>query len=696
MTGLVGGVVAFGLLAATALAAAATLRLRSLAEFALAAYLFAFGEAVLLVLVLSPFGAVERRVLLVGLAIPCVLAAYVWWRRGHPLPDVSGLRRVGALMRSDRIFWPLGGVVALALAYTVALIVGTPPNNGDSLAYHLARAAFWRQDGGIDYIPHSYDVRLNVFPPNTEAVLTLLMEVTRSERALGFVQFGSLLACAVAVFAARTTYPLLRARGDLRCPRLPDASDRPPASLDDEERSRRRGVSPRRDGLSRRRSPLAESCARRVGGRTCGRNQGDGLVRPPAPGRCRDRCSTGRAATAPAARAGGGHRSRVVLVRGQHRRGRARPGPGRGGGFNGDLRLPGEHPATVGTRPGHVRSLRCPRVGHIRLRARCCAVSRRRDPRAPRRRRVGVPRPYRPLRCGLSPRRSRRELPGSGTCSRRWTTISRPRTTNSPAWAGSPPPERAKASRGSGRLGSCCSSPPAQPAVVLARRRSLSRLALLFGLAPVVWLIIVAASLPYHPSYGRYFIFPVALSATLGASSSGCANGPGRSALSRRRHGSSRSSTSSRSHRVSACSKATSRRRSGAPTAGVCTSHPQPETPAEALRFLVTLPRHDSVALALGYNDLGYAGVRTALRATGRARSRRLRWPDQWTRCGSSRTRSRVGCDRRNVLASCGRVAGGLGRIPPAGRMPAVTVRRRASPARRPTRRGARRTSRRA
>ncbi len=122
---------------------------------------------------------------------------------------------------------------------------------------------------------------------------------------------------------------------------------------------------------------------------------------------------------------------------------------------------------------------------------------------------------------------------------------------------------------------------------------------------------------------------------------------------------------------------------------------PQPETPAEALRFLVTLPRHDSVALALGYNDLGYP-------AFGPRFERRVELVPEGSdaratgRDVAPRQRGSVRCDRRNVLASCGRVAGGLGRVPPAGRMPAVTVRRRASPARRPTRRGARRTSRRA
>ena len=201
MSGLVHGAVAAALLATTAFAASATLRLRSLAELILAAYLFAFAEVVMLVLLLSPFGAVERPALLVGLALVCVIVVGIWGWRGRPRPEASGLRRIGAILQTNRVVALLAAVVTLALIYTVALIAGTAPNNGDSLAYHLARAAFWRQEGRVGYISDAYDERLNTFPPNGEIVLTLILEVTRSERAVGFVQFASALTCALGVFA---------------------------------------------------------------------------------------------------------------------------------------------------------------------------------------------------------------------------------------------------------------------------------------------------------------------------------------------------------------------------------------------------------------------------------------------------------------------------------------------------------------
>lgn len=201
MLDLVHGVVATALLVTTSFAGAATLRLRSLAELILAAYLFAFAEVVILILLLSPFGAVKRPALLVGLVLVCVIVVGMWWWRGRPCPEASGLRDFGAILQNDRVVALLAGIITLALVYTFALIIGTAPNNGDSLAYHLARAAFWQQEGRVGYISDAYDERLNIFPPNGEIVLTLILEVTRSERAVGFVQFASALTCAVGVFA---------------------------------------------------------------------------------------------------------------------------------------------------------------------------------------------------------------------------------------------------------------------------------------------------------------------------------------------------------------------------------------------------------------------------------------------------------------------------------------------------------------
>ena len=52
-------------------------------------------------------------------------------------------------------------------------------------------------------------------------------------------------------------------------------------------------------------------------------------------------------------------------------------------------------------------------------------------------------------------------------------------------------------------------------ATMLIKRRGLPRLARALALAPLLWLALVALTLTYHPWQGRFFVFPVALSAAL-------------------------------------------------------------------------------------------------------------------------------------------------------------------------------------
>jgi hypothetical protein len=203
------GAIVLLLLAGTGILVGATLRLPTTAEAALAVYVVAFAEMVGLCLFLSPFGEVTHAALIAGSAAVFAAAVSTWVLLGTPrLPRPPRLSTAFMLRHPTMLVLAL--VVGLALAYVVALIFGTPPNGWDPLNYHLARAAFWLQSGRIGYIDAAYDERLNFNPPNAEIGMAFALAVTRNEVSVGLVQFFATLACAVGVFALARRYGLGR------------------------------------------------------------------------------------------------------------------------------------------------------------------------------------------------------------------------------------------------------------------------------------------------------------------------------------------------------------------------------------------------------------------------------------------------------------------------------------------------------
>ncbi|TML59141.1 MAG: hypothetical protein E6G22_13410, partial [Actinobacteria bacterium] len=130
---------AFALLGATAFLGSASLRLRGLAASLLAAYLLAAAEVVGLTLALSPFHAVAAPGYVAGEALVGAVVLLVWHRLGRPLPSRPALER--RMLARHPLLLTLGLVVGLTLLFELFLAVVAPPNNWDSMTYHLARAA---------------------------------------------------------------------------------------------------------------------------------------------------------------------------------------------------------------------------------------------------------------------------------------------------------------------------------------------------------------------------------------------------------------------------------------------------------------------------------------------------------------------------------------------------------------------------
>lgn len=604
MLDLASGVLVVGLLATTGLSAAAVLRLDTLAEFALAAYLIAFGEVVLVVLMLSPFGAVERPALITSLAVACVVVLGIWWWEGRRLPCTSGLRRLIALFRRDRVLLPLGLVLTLAFGYTVALIVATAPNNGDSLAYHLARAAFWQQEGQVEYVPHTYDERINALPPNAEIVLTLMFEVTRSERGLGFIQLTSVIACAVAVFALARR---------LRCSEREAAFGAAifltlPTVLLQASTTKNDLVvaAPLLAAMvflvGARRFPhvvlVALAVAVAMGTKVLAVFAIPLLLVVAVLARPTDHRTARLVALAVGTAVGsywyavniaetgkafGLLTNRSVIFHVQENVLTAvafvHDSFDLAGAVNGDIFvyvLVGAAlvvGSLVARRINHAESASLMRAGYF------VAVI----PFAVLAGSLGSWHVFKTLDDILDAPNGR--LPVKG-----WVA----------------PTEASESFSWFGPVGFLLVFASAPAAIVLVRRHSLSRLAVLLGLAPLVWLVFISASLIYDRSEGRYFIFPIALSASLwglvlripSIAWATCAMGATTAVLSLIHF-------SEKPSGVRLFERNVPETIWGAERWRIHSVH-RPNTPQAMLRFMSALPPDASVALALGYNDFGY------------------------------------------------------------------------------------------
>ena len=169
-------------LAVTAVLTAASLRIRSFVSSVLAAYVVLVAVVTAITIALSPFRLVTRWGLEVAAAIALGAALLLWNRRGGRHFRCRPLSALRAAFLDPAVLVLLAAVVASSL-YEFVLVLGAPPNNWDSLTYHLTRAAGWAQHGGVHWIGNAPTDRINEFQPLAEQQVLLLF-VTSGRAAL--------------------------------------------------------------------------------------------------------------------------------------------------------------------------------------------------------------------------------------------------------------------------------------------------------------------------------------------------------------------------------------------------------------------------------------------------------------------------------------------------------------------------------
>ena len=199
MTGALALVAGPALLATGSLRLSALIAPRSTAAFLLGAYVIAWAQLVVVLWALSLFGWVTRFGLLAGLTLVC--GALLVDTRGWSDAGVRLREAVGALREAlaDSVCRVLAVAVAAVLAYAVALGLGTPQNDFDTLVDHLWRAGLWMQNGGVGYPGCACAPYINAYPPHGEMGVLATMVLGGSDRYVALVQGTSYVALAIGV-----------------------------------------------------------------------------------------------------------------------------------------------------------------------------------------------------------------------------------------------------------------------------------------------------------------------------------------------------------------------------------------------------------------------------------------------------------------------------------------------------------------
>jgi hypothetical protein len=179
--------------------------------------LWAYGAA-LVNEALGLFGAIAFASLLIGWSLAVILLALALLHAGRPAwTPRAGLRRIrtaaAALIPEE---WILAAALAIVGVPTLLLALVCPPNNWDSLVYHLPRIEHWIQDGSLAFYRTAIDRQLEM-PPVAEVLLLQFRLLTGEDRLLNLLQWLAGAGCiflvgriACALGAARRGIALVR------------------------------------------------------------------------------------------------------------------------------------------------------------------------------------------------------------------------------------------------------------------------------------------------------------------------------------------------------------------------------------------------------------------------------------------------------------------------------------------------------
>lgn len=182
-------------------------------------YLLSYANVVLVAEVAATLRMLSASTFLF-LHLALAIAAWILWNRaGRPrliwrsvsIRSVLSRRRALHSLRRHPLLWALGLGVGVAYLIGAGLILRVPPNNWDSLAYHLSRVGYWLQHNSFYPWP-TPDPRQTTFPMNAEIGVMWTVLFVGTDQLAGFVQWSAVAASMAAIAGLSRLFGASRAQ----------------------------------------------------------------------------------------------------------------------------------------------------------------------------------------------------------------------------------------------------------------------------------------------------------------------------------------------------------------------------------------------------------------------------------------------------------------------------------------------------
>lgn len=144
---------------------------------------------------LSLFSLLSFKWLLLTWGLPGIVILFFFIRQQNAATLIKEIGR--SLASAIRGSWILM-VVAFFLAVSLGLALAYPPNNYDSITYHMARVAHWEQNQSIAFYP-THVIRQLVLSPMAEWIILHFQILTGSDRLANAVQLFFFGGCMINV-----------------------------------------------------------------------------------------------------------------------------------------------------------------------------------------------------------------------------------------------------------------------------------------------------------------------------------------------------------------------------------------------------------------------------------------------------------------------------------------------------------------